>query len=104
MNKTIGESSSASVVSRGGPMPKHLNCYIPLKDRVQGPPPLHLCLSQQVGMNVGSRGALLYLSVSKVYEDTGGRCIEASACQLRASRLADFIQCSIELISATTSL
>lgn len=85
-------------------MPKHLDYYIPLRGRVLGPPPLHLCLSQQVGMNVGSREALLYLSVTKVYEDAAGKYIEASACPAQSQPFGDYVQCSLKLISATVSL
>lgn len=64
-------------------MSKHLDCYIPLRDRVLGPPPLHLCLPQQVGMDVDFRETLPYLSVSEDYEDSGGRCLEASDTSLK---------------------
>lgn len=56
------------------------------------------------GVNAGSREALPYLSMSEVYEDSSGRCLEASAHQLKASPVVGFIQCSLELITATASL
>lgn len=55
-------------------------------------------------MNVGSREALLYLSVTKVYEDAAGKYTEASACPAQNQPFGDYIQCSLKLISATVSL
>lgn len=81
MNETVGESSSDSIVSWGSPCQSTSTGTFLSETGFWG----HLLsiFFQQVGMNVDFRETLPYLSVSEVYEDSGGRCLEASDTSLK---------------------